>query len=44
MWPIDGTLTDTITTGQSGPESIDNEGLLYILQNSRTRASLSDAV
>ena len=21
MWPIDGTLTDTTTPGQSGPES-----------------------
>ena len=27
IWPIDGTLTDTATTGQSEPESNGNKGV-----------------
>ena len=37
------TLRGTTTPGQSGPESNGNEGILHILQNSRTGTSLSDA-
>ena len=32
------------TPGQSGPESNDNEGVLYIPQSSRTGASPSDGL
>ena len=41
IWPIDCTLT-SITTGQCGPGSNDNEEVLYISQVAR--ASQSDAV
>ena len=30
IWPLNETLTDTITLGQSGPHSNSNEGELYI--------------
>ena len=40
----DGTLTSTITPGQSGPESIGNETMHHTLQISWTGASSSDAV
>ena len=40
IWPITGTTT----MGQSGPGSNGNEGVLHTLQNTKTRASLSDAV
>ena len=38
IWLIDGTLTGATTPGQSGPASNDNEGVLHILQSSRTGA------
>ena len=41
---MSGTLTDTPTPGQSELWRNDNEGVLHIPQNSRTEASLSDAV
>ena len=41
---FDGTLTGTITPGQSGPGSNSNEKVLYILQSSKTGASPPDAV
>ena len=34
IWPIDGTLSDATTPGQSGSESDDNEGALRIPQSS----------
>ena len=42
--PIDWTLAGITIPGQSGPESIDNEGLLDTLKISRTGALPSDAV
>ena len=43
IWPIDRTISDTITLGQSGPGSNGNKGVLCILQSSSiTGASLSD--
>ena len=44
IWPIDGTLTSTTTTGQIGPRSNDSVGVLQFLQNFGTGASLSDEV
>ena len=44
IWPIDETLMVNITPSQSGLESNRNEGVLYIPQSSRTRASLSDSL
>ena len=41
---MDGILTVTITPGQSGPGSNDNDEALHIMQISRTGASSSDAV
>ena len=32
MWPINGTPTDSMTPGHSGPESNSNERALYIPQ------------
>ena len=37
--PLDGTLTDTTTLGQSGSGSNANKGVLHISQCSRTVAS-----
>ena len=43
IWPIDRTLSDATTLGQSGPGSDGNEGILYIPQSSSiTGASSSD--
>ena len=42
IWAIDGTLTDTTTSGQSGPGSNGNEGVLYIPQRTKTEPSPSD--
>ena len=39
IWPIARTLTGSTTSGQSGTESNGNEGMLYIPQSSKTRAS-----
>ena len=40
IWPIDKTISGTTTTGQSGPGSDGNEGLLRISQTfSITEAS-----
>ena len=44
IWLIDRTLTDTSTPIYSGPDSYVIEGTLQMLQISRTRISLSDAV
>ena len=41
-WPINGTLTDTTTPGQSGLESNSNEGVLHIPQSFRIGASPSN--
>ena len=42
IWSIERTLSGATTPGQSGPESNGNEGVQYILKNSRiTGASLS---
>ena len=43
-WPIDVTLTNTITPDQSRPGSNGNGKVLHILKISRTRTSPSDAV
>ena len=40
--PIEKILTDITTSDQSGPGNNDKEGLFYIPQSSRTKASLSD--
>ena len=42
--PIDGTLTDITTLGQSGFECNGNEGVFHTFQIFRTGASLSDVV
>ena len=42
--PIDRILSGATIPGQSGPGSDGNEGLLYITQISKTKASPSDAV
>ena len=39
--PIDGTLRDTTTLGQSGPGSNDNEEILHIPQSSRKEDLMS---
>ena len=45
IWSIDRTLTGTTTLDQNGPESIGNEGVLYIPQSFRTgTSSLDDLV
>ena len=45
IWPIDWTLSGATTTGQSGPGSDGNKGILRILQSSSiTEASLSDCL
>ena len=44
IWPIDGTLTGTSKSDQSGPGSNGNKGVHHILQSFRTGASPSDAV
>ena len=41
-FPIDGTLTGTITPDQNGPGSNGNVEVLHIPQSSRTAASQSD--
>ena len=41
---IDETLTVTTTTGQIGPGSNCNEGVLHILQRSKTSAYPSDGL
>ena len=38
----DGTLTDTTTPGQNGPESNNSKGLLHSPQSSRTEVSPSN--
>ena len=44
IWPINETLSGATTRGQSEPGSNDNEGVLHILQSSRTEPSLSDCL
>ena len=44
IWPTDWTLTVTITSGQSGPGSNSNEGVLHIRQSSNNEVSLSDGL
>ena len=44
FWPIDRTLSGATTTGQSGLESIDNEGVLHIPQISKVGASPSNGL
>ena len=44
IWPQDGTLTGTTTSGQSGARSNSNEGVLHIPQSTRTGTSLWDVV
>ena len=45
IWPIDRSLSDANTPGQSGPGSDGNEGVLHILQSSSiTEASPSDCL
>ena len=39
IWSIDGNQTGSTTLDQSGPGSSGNEGVLYIPQSSRVRAS-----
>ena len=41
-WPIEGTRSGATTPGQSGPGSVDNEGLVDISQIFKTGASPSD--
>ena len=41
IWPIDGTLTGTTTSGQSEPGSNDNERVHHNLKSSRTGTSPS---
>ena len=36
IWPMDWTLSGTITPDQSGPGSNDDEGVLHIPQSSMT--------
>ena len=42
IWPIDKTLSDANTPGQSGPESNGNEEYFTFLQISKAGASPSD--
>ena len=45
MWPIDRTISDATTPGQSGPGSDGNEGVLFIPQSSSiTGTSPSDCL
>ena len=45
IWPIDRTLSDATTTGQSGFWGDDNEGVLHISQSSSfTGVSASDCL
>ena len=44
IWPIDRTLSDATTPGQSGLRSNGNEGVLQIPQSSKPGASLSDCL
>ena len=44
IWSIDGTLAGSTNSGQSGPGSNGNEGVLYIPQNSRAGALPLNAV
>ena len=45
IWPINGTLSGAITSGQSGPGSNGNEGVFHIPQSSSiTGASPSDCL
>ena len=45
IWPIDRTLSDATTLGQSGPGSNGNEEVLHIPQSSSiTRTSPSDCI
>ena len=44
IYPIGGTLTDTIIPGQSGPRCNGDEGVLHIPQGSITGTSPLDAV
>ena len=41
--PINRTLTGTTTSGQSGPESNGNEGVVQILQSPKIAALISDS-
>ena len=43
IWPIDRSLLGVTTPGQSRPGSDDNEEVLYIPQNFKSGASLSDS-
>ena len=44
IWPIDRTLSDATTRGQSGSGNNGNETVLYIPQSSRTWAAQSDCL
>ena len=44
IWPLDETVTGTTTLSKSGPGSNGNEGVLDILQSSKTGASLSNGL
>ena len=44
IWPIVRTLSAATTPGQSEPASNDNEGILHILQISRTGALPSEGL
>ena len=44
IWPINESLTGTTNLGPSGPGSNSSEGVLHILQISRTGASPLDVV
>ena len=45
IWPIDRTLSDATTLGQSGAGSNGNEGVFHISQSSSiTGASISDSL
>ena len=44
IWTVDPTLTGTTTLNLSGPGSNGNEGVLHILQGSRTGASPSEGL
>ena len=44
IWPIDETVTGTITLGHSGPGRNGNEKVVHIPQSSWTEASSCDAV
>ena len=41
IWPIDRTLSDATTPGQSGPGSDGNEGMLHILHSSSITGTIT---